>query len=98
MGEQEKNQLVEELWQNLLLKGGKKIYFPPICTVRTWGEKYNFERGKEYDFFWKIYTPGKNIHKIFVCRVVYLIISYLMPFRFDLSTLLNLKFILSMFL
>ena len=45
----------DKIWY---LKGGGKIYFPPICTVPTWGKKY-FERvggEEEYNFLGK-YIP-----------------------------------------
>ena len=42
-----------------------EIYFPPICTVPTWGKLYNFDkgRGKECDLRGKyvsLLTPSKN--------------------------------------
>ena len=46
---------------NLIFQWGTKKYFPPICTVPTWGKKYHLEMGggEEYDF-WEKYKPLKK--------------------------------------
>ena len=49
----------EELCQNRILKGVKKIYFPPFCKVPNWGKNIISERGGgggEHDF-WEKYIP-----------------------------------------
>ena len=38
-------------------EGGKKTYFPPICTVPTWGKKISFWKGGGEILLGEIYTP-----------------------------------------
>ena len=62
-GEKREKISIREEWQNLIVKGVKQIYFPPICTVPTYlGEKYHFGKGggESIWFFGKIYTPVKD--------------------------------------
>ena len=44
-GKERKNQYGEELCQNLILKGEKKIYFLPISKVTTKEKKYHCGKG-----------------------------------------------------
>ena len=46
-----------EIMTNLIFQWGTMKYFPPICTVPTWGKKYHFQHGgggEEYDFLGEI--------------------------------------------
>ena len=43
--EREKKSLSGRMMTNLIFQWGTKKYFPPICTVPSWGEKYHLEMG-----------------------------------------------------
>ena len=51
----------EELCQNRILKGVKKIYFPPICKTYLLGRKISFQKGGEVG---KNMIFGENIYPL----------------------------------
>ena len=55
------------MWENLILKRAKKIYFPTVCMVPTYlRENISFRKGGRgrICFFLEIYTPGLNKKKV----------------------------------